>query len=325
MSLKRMAGRLRDRCFGNEFERAMRRAGNRDNPRVLLYWNRGLGDIALGLCAVIARIRDNLPNARITVLTREDLQDAFAMTRVDQVLVWPGLARGDAEGFTRSCAALGVAPRDFDITFDRPNPTAWLADSLGQFVPRLRWPGEWNALADRFEGIASDRPVILAHVSSETGQFYGYVKDWPTDRWQELFSRIGEHHKVQWVLIGHSQPQTFERRDVIDLRGRTSLPEVLSMVRNRAQILVAVDSGILSIAYYVDEQYPLEVVSLWSDPRQGILKQGVVSPNALLRHRHLVGDDEDVRKLPVDRVTAAVEDALARLSASQSADTQEPR
>ena len=316
MSLKRTFGRLRDRLVGNEFERAMRRAGNRDDPRVLLYWNRGLGDIALGLCALIERIRDQFPHAHIGVVTRSDLEHAFAMTKVDHVLVWPGLARGDAAGFDRSCAALGIVPRDFDIVLDRPNPTAWLAGSLGQFVPRLRWRAEWNALADNFDGIASDRPVIVAHVSSETGQFYGYVKDWPGDLWRELFSRIGDRQAVQWVLVGHAQPQPFDRPDVLDLRGRTSLPEVLSILRNRTQILVAVDSGILSLVYYLDEQFPLEVVSLWSDPRQGILKQAVASPNALLRHCHLVGDDEDVRRLSVDRVATAVDAALTRLAGS---------
>ena len=319
MSLKRTIGRLRDRLVGNEFERAMRRAGNRDSPRVLLYWNRGLGDIALGLCALIERIRAHFPKARFIVITRSDLEPAFAMTIVDQVLTWPGLARGNSAGFEQSCGALGIAPSDFDIVLQRPNPTAWLAESLGRFVPRLRWIQEWNALAARFDAIRSDRPVIVAHVSSETGQFYGYVKDWPSERWRELFSRVGDRHPVQWILVGHSQPDPFDRPDILDLRGRTSLPEVLSILRNRAQVLVAVDSGILSTVYYLDEQYPLEVVSLWSDPRQGILKQAVASPNTLLRHCALVGDDEDVRRLAVDRVAVAVEAALAHIVGSPAA------
>lgn len=316
MSLRRIVGRLRDRLVGNEFERAMRRAGKRDDPRVLLYWNRGLGDIALGLCALLDRIRDRCPAARISVITRRDLHQAFAMTTVDEILAWPGLARGDAEGFARSCAALGIMTNDFDMVFDRPDPTAWIADSLGRFVPRLRWPAQWNALADRFDAIADDRPVIVAHVSSETGQFYGYVKDWPGERWSDLFFRLGDRHSVQWVLVGHAQPLPFDRPDVLDLRGRTSLPEVLSILRNRTQVLVAVDSGILSLVYFLDQQFPLEVVSLWSDPRQGILKQAVASPNALLRHCPLVGDGEDVRRLSVDRVATAVDDALARLGAA---------
>ena len=325
MSLKRVVGRARDRLIGNAFERAIRRARSRAEPRVLMYWNRGLGDIALGLCALIERIRGEFPAAQISVLTRSDLQPAFAMTAVDHVLVWPRLARGDRDGFARSCAALRIAPSGFDIVLDRPDPTGWLAGGLGQFVPRLRWPAQWNALADRFDAIRTDRPVIVAHVSSETGQFYGYVKDWPGERWRELFERIGERHAVQWVLVGHAQPQAFARPDVLDLRGATSLPEVLSILRNRTRVLVAVDSGILSLVFYVDEAFPLQVVSLWSDPRQGVLKQAVASPNPLLRHCPLVGDDDDVRRLSVDRVAEAVEQALANGVALASAGCQSPQ
>lgn len=325
MSVKRFVGRLRDRAVGNQFERAMRRARGLDRPRVLLYWNRGLGDIALGLCALFERIRADFPDARISVITRGDLGPAFTMTEADEVLVWPVLARGNADGFAQGCAALDIRTDDYDIVLDRPNPTAWLADGLGRFVPRMHWPAQWNALADRFTAIGTDRPVIVAHVSSETGQFYGYVKDWPSERWRDLFSRIGDRHAVQWVLVGHSQPQAFDRPDVLDLRGRTSLPEVLSILRNRAQVLLAVDSGILSIVYYLDERFALEVISLWSDPRQGILKQAVASPNVLLRHCHLVGDGEDIRRLPVERVSRAVDDALARLSALSASGSPEKR
>lgn len=64
--------------------------------------------------------------------------------------------------------------------------------------------------------------------------------------------------------------------------------------------------------FYVDEAFPLQVVSLWSDPRQGVLKQAVASPNPLLRHCALVGDDDDVRRLSVDRVAEAVEQSRER-------------
>ncbi len=73
------------------------------------------------------------------------------------------------------------------------------------------------------------------------------------------------------MLFGHAQPQRFDAPRVIDLRGRTSFLDVLSIIKNRARILLAVDSGILTMAYYLDCPFPLHVVSLWSDPRQGIL------------------------------------------------------
>lgn len=314
MSLKRFLSRLRDQCFGTELDRALRRAANTGGRRVLVYWNRGLGDIALGLCALLARLRERLPGCHITVLTRPDLEQAFALTDIDRILVYPSLQRGDAQGFGRACRALELDRGKFDVVFERPDPTTWIADSLGHYVPRLRWRNEWNSLVDRFVGISPDRPVIAAHVSSETGQFYGYVKDWPPHFWRELFQRVSERHAVQWILLGHAQGERFDQSNALDLRGQTSLLDVLAILRNRAQVLIAVDSGILAIAYYLDESFPLEVVSLWSDPRQGVLKQRVASPNPGFRHCPLVGEGEDVRRLKVERVEAAVVAALARLA-----------
>lgn len=314
MSLKRFLSRLRDRCFGTELDRVLRRALNAGGRRVLVYWNRGLGDIALGLCALLARLRERLPGCHITVLTRPDLEQAFGLTDIDRILVCPSLRRGDAQGFGRACRALELDPATFDVVFERPDPTTWIADSLGHYVPRLRWRNEWNSLADRFVGISLGRPVIAAHVSSETGQFYGYAKDWPPHFWRELFQRVSEHHSVQWILLGHAQGERFDQPNALDLRGQTNLLEVLAILRNRAQVLIAVDSGILTMAYYLDEPFPLELVSLWSDPRQGVLKQRVASPNPELRHCPLVGEGEDVRRLKVERVEAAVVAALARLA-----------
>ncbi len=68
----------------------------------------------------------------------------------------------------------------------------------------------------------------------------------------------------------------------------------------------------LTAAYYLAQSFPLDVVSLWSDPRQGILKQGCPSPNPELRHVALVGRGDDVRNLSVGEVEGAVVAALAR-------------
>ena len=314
MSLKRFLSRLRDRCFGTELNRVLRRAVNGRGRRVLVYWNRGLGDIALGLCALLSCLRERLPGCYITVLTRPDLEQAFALTDIDRILVCPSLQRGDAQGFGRACRALELDRGKFDVVFERPDPTTWIADSLGHYVPRLRWRNEWNSLVDRFVGISLDRPVVAAHVSSETGQFYGYVKDWPPHFWRELFQRVSGRYSVQWILLGHAQGERFDQPNALDLRGQTSLLDVLAILRNRAQVLIAVDSGILAMAYFLDESFPLEVVSLWSDPRQGVLKQRVASPNPGLRHCPLVGEGEDVRTLKVEYVEAAVLAALSRLA-----------
>lgn len=98
---------------------------------------------------------------------------------------------------------------------------------------------------------------------------------------------------------------------MIDLRGRTGYLEMASVIRNRCRLLVAPDSGVLATAYYLAARFPLDVVSLWSDPRQGILLQGCPSPNPLLRHMPLVGRDEQARNIPVDDVLAELRAGIA--------------
>jgi hypothetical protein len=74
--------------------------------------------------------------------------------------------------------------------------------------------------------------------------------------------------------------------------------------------------GVLTAAYYLADDFPLDVISLWSDPRQGILKQDCPSPNPRLRHVALRGRDEDVRNLSVDEVAAALERSLPASTAT---------
>ncbi len=47
--------------------------------KILIFWNRGLGDIALGLFAIVHRIREFIPDSQITFLTRPNLRDGFLL------------------------------------------------------------------------------------------------------------------------------------------------------------------------------------------------------------------------------------------------------
>jgi ADP-heptose:LPS heptosyltransferase len=292
------------RWRGNELDRILERAARRGARRFLVFWNRGLGDIALGLYALFARIRQAVPAAEIAVLTRRDLAEAFALFDVQRVIVDPALERGAKDGFAGAAARVGLKAADFDVVLERPDPTRWLAAQLGTVVPRLAWKPEHDALGDRF-GLASERAYVGAHVSAETARFYGYPKDWPAEAWRGLFDGIGAE---RCVLFGHAPAPPFE--GCADLRGRTTLLEMLAIVKNRCRVLVAPDSGVLTLAYYLDVAFPLTIVSLWSDPRQGVLKQGVASPNPLLRHVPLVGEGENVRRIPPDEVLRRVREAL---------------
>jgi ADP-heptose:LPS heptosyltransferase len=193
-----------------------------------------------------------------------------------------------------------------------PDPTRWLRGERDRFPPRLRWNGAWDALAATAVPEAPGRRLIGVHVSAETGGYYSYVKDWPVERWRELIARFAGDDAVRWVLFGHRPEPVFDLPNVADLRGRTGFLEMMAIVKNRCRALVGPDSGILNTAYYIDAPVPLALVSLWSDPRQGILRQGSPSPNSLLVHVPIVGRDEDVRNIGVDDVESALRQVLER-------------
>ncbi|MFO1371857.1 MAG: hypothetical protein U1F42_05495 [Candidatus Competibacteraceae bacterium] len=59
-----MIKELLERVCGNEFDRILGKAASA--AQILVYWNRGLGDIALGLYELFERIREVQPAAAIT-------------------------------------------------------------------------------------------------------------------------------------------------------------------------------------------------------------------------------------------------------------------
>jgi ADP-heptose:LPS heptosyltransferase len=299
---KRWTRALSDRVRGTAFDRALRDARRTRRHRYIFAWNRGLGDVALGLVPLFTMIRATDPRARIEVVTREDLAQPFELTGVDVIHVVPALARG-----TRVDVSMHEGPDA--VVFADPDPTRWLEGRRREFPPRLVWRDEWNALADRLLADARDTVTVGAHVASETAQYYGYVKDWPADRFRALFARFPSG--VRFVLFGNTADTPFTLPNVVDLRGRTSFLELLSVVRNRCGVLLAPDSGVLTAAFYLDTAFPLDVISLWSDPRQGIRKQGCPSPNGMLRHVAIDGAGEDVRNITVDAVAAALERAVS--------------
>ena len=310
--VKRWTRILADRVRGNAFERALRAARRRDSHDYVFCWNRGLGDIALGLVPLFAMIRSQDPDSRIIVFTRADLVDMFVLAGVDDLHVVSGLQRGAAIDPQLAAAQAGVVLSPSTLVFADPDPTQWLDGRRQEVCPSLRWDPAWNARADRLLPPLSGEIVIGAHVNSETAQYYGYAKDWQASAWQNLFARFPATRNVRWVLFGNAATTPYTQSNLDDLRGRTTLLDLLAVIRTRCRILVAPDSGILTAAFYLAEDFPLDIVSLWSDPRQGVLKQGCPSPNPRLHHEALQGRDEDVRNLPVDDVERAVAEALDR-------------
>ncbi len=269
--------------------------------RILITWNRGLGDIPLGLYALVHRIREFIPKAQITFLTRQDLQDGFSLLYDVTAVACVHWRRGVAFDLDDTLAQHQLARSSFDLILENPDPTYWVNWQLGSLVPRLKWDQAWDALQAPFLGEGS---YIGVHVQTET--VYGYEKNWPLTQWRELFSKLTALG-FRVLLFGFQPTDDFVMGGVTDLRGRTNLFEMLSIIKNRCTHLIVPDSGVLSLTYYLDVQFPIRIVSLWADPRQGVLKQNVPSPNKALQHIPLLGRSENLSTLSVEEVMKALE------------------
>ncbi len=310
-NVRRWSRVLADRVRGDAFERALRAARGEGRREFVFAWNRGLGDIALGLCPLFARIRAGVADSAITVFTRAELVDAFRLTDADRIEVIPGLARGMPVDLAAAAAALGVPIAPAATTFADPDPTRWLDGRREEFPPELRWNPAFDAKADALLPPRDDVLTIGAHVDSETARYYGYVKDWPAVSLARADRALSGEPQRALGAVRQRRPRILRRFERVDLRGRTDFLELLAVIRARCRVLVAPDSGVLTMAYYLAGRAPLDVVSLWSDPRQGVLKQRCPSPNPLLRHVPLVGRGEDVRNIAVDDVAATLDECLA--------------
>lgn len=289
------------RLIKNPLDALLEQAQEKQQERFLICWNRGLGDIALGLYALVWRIRQFIPNAQIVFLTRQDLKEGFELLAGVEVRVDPRWKRGE-----KICLDDQVIAREaFDVVMEWPDPTAWLKWQLGTLVPRLQWKPQWDHLLSlQAGGLAGGlaKKYIAAHVETQT--HYGYEKNWPLKKWRELFDRIPKEYTL--VILGAPSSVVFTGDNILDWRGKTSLLQLLSWLKTECSYLVVPDSGILSMIYYLDQSFPLRVVSLWADPHQGVLKQGVKSPNPQLVHVPLVANNGQLDQLAVSKVLDAL-------------------
>lgn len=284
----------------NEFDRLLKKAREDNLKRILAVWNRGLGDIPLGLYALVERVKSFLPDGEITFLTRSDLIEALSLLDGIQVIGVPWWQRGISINLKETLKKLDISDKAFDLILERINPTKWFRWQIGHTIPRLRWKSDNDSLWKKFN-LDCSASYIGVHISTETQQFYGYRKDWPIERWNKLFRLIcNEDRRV--ILFGLNRDSDIDNPFIIDLRGKTSLLDMLSIIKNRCNTLIAPDGGVLSIVYYLDVYFPITVISLWSDPNQGILKQAVPSPNPGLIHIPIIGKDKDITKIRVEDV-----------------------
>jgi ADP-heptose:LPS heptosyltransferase len=287
----------------NPFDRLLKRARKEQGTRILLCWNRGLGDIPLGLYALVHRIKTIIPQAHITFITRSDLSAGFEMLEGVTTYVAKEWKRGVAFDLDATLLSLSLNRSDFDLLIEHPDPTKWVSWQLGTLTPKLSWKPSWDLLSKSFS-LTPDQTYIGVHVQTET--HYGYEKNWPQEYWRLFFQRVIEEKKCRILLFGVGTSPVFEGEGIIDLRGKTTLLEMFCIIKNHCHFLVVPDSGVLSITYYIDASFPIRIVSLWADPWQGVLKQNVASPNPLLCHTPLIAKQRDLRSVLVDTVMEAL-------------------
>ena len=295
---------------------ALAEAKRRGTRRVILAWNKGLGDIALGIVGLVVLIRDALPRAEVVVLTREDLAEAFTLVPgVDAVHAVPGWRReasrwgSPTEAVVAAAAAKVGALTEGTLVLPDVRWGPWWAAQVGRFVPRLLWRREWDALAEPLVGPAGgERRRLAIHVDSETGYFYRYNKNWGSRRWRDLFAMVGAEAPPRIFLLGKAVGERFALPFVVDLRGRTGLREALAVILSTG-VCIAPDSGLLTFAYFLDVARPLSLISLWASAEHGILRYGVDSPNPRLRHAPLVGRGGDIMTIEVAEVARSLEGA----------------
>ena len=191
------------------FDLMLRWAAVRGCKRFLIGWNRGLGDIALGLYALVERIRQIVPGASISFVTRPDLYDGMRLLKDVDVQVDPSWVRGRAYAIRKEMQG------GFDLVWEKPNPTQWLGWQLGRVTPRLQWQATQDVPCSLLT--EEGRYVVGVHLHSET--HYGYEKNWPRAKFEQLFAHLQREYAAAILLFGSGRPaEPWEGEGIVDLR-----------------------------------------------------------------------------------------------------------
>ena len=283
----------------NPLDQILRKAKKNGSKKFLLGWNRGLGDIALGLYAIVKRIKDFIPDAEITFLTRKNLHEGFSLLEGVDIILSPQWQRHKSYDVKTTLKELGKKSSDYDVIIDQPDPTYWVKWQLGKLSPRLVWPKCYDDLYKKFS-LPKGKTFIGVQPLGETN--YNLWRNWPEKKWKQFFSLSLKKKEIVFLLFGINKDPVFDDPNVIDLRGKTNVFEILSVMKNLCKKVILPDSGILSLLYFLDDTFPIEVISIWAKTNHGILKQNVLSPNKLLKHIAIRAKDQNLQNLSIDEV-----------------------
>ncbi|MBN2479965.1 MAG: UTP--glucose-1-phosphate uridylyltransferase [Parachlamydiales bacterium] len=277
---------FKTKIFKNPLDKIIIKAKKQNKTRFLLLWNRGLGDIALYLHAVVYRIREFIPNSEITFLTRQNLKEGFELLDNVRIIVAPFINRYVPVDVQNSLKLMNIDPDNFDVIIDNLDPNNWVKWQIGKLTPKLNWKSEYDDLSNNFN-FPKDKILVAVSPTIETN--HSFFRSWPDENFQKLFKNA--HKDICFVLLGCDIKPNYLYENVLDLRGKTTFLEVLSIIKNRCQYLISLDSGIQSMFFYINQDFPIKLISLWKTKDLGILKLKVSSPNKKLRHCPLINEN----------------------------------
>lgn len=294
--------KIRRAITPNPLDAICKKAIKENKKTFLIVWNRGLGDIPLLLYGMVDRILELIPEAKITFITRKSIEEGFFLLPNVDVIGVDDWERNKPCDLQTALLQIGKKIEDFDVVIEKPDPTYWVGWQVGRVTPKLSWQKKWDELfVKKFENLLSNDNGGYVGVQVATEAGYNTFRDWPANYWNNFFSYL-EKKNQKVLLFGSDKNLKFFQKNIIDLRGETTILELLSIIKNRCHTLVLLDSSILALTYYLDEKFPIVIFSLWADSTLGVLKQNVPSPNSSLSHVPLIAEKNDLKNITPDHL-----------------------
>lgn len=269
-------------------------------PKIALFWNRGLGDIPLELYPLICLIKRYTQGATITIITREDLYQGFLLLEGVQVLYTPQLIRKQQEPYEAIFKQLNLDPHCFDHIVYKPDPAFWAKEEKKRVSPELIWQERFYQPIN----LTTSKPIAVLHIHSET--HYDFEKNLPKTSWDLIIQDL-KSKGYYTLAVGFKKTHLFDVD--YDLRGQTCLHQLISLMLDYEPLFIGPDSGLLNIFYFLKVKKPWHLISFWSNPHVGLLNYKSASPNCLLTHTPFLAPYEDLKKLDLTTVVNCIADA----------------
>lgn len=240
---------------------------------VLLYFPTNLGDAAMGLPA-LDKIRAAYPQGKITVIASEITKELFsALTSVDKVMLFN--KRWNIKEKLKF--SLGLRKK-YEVVADLKNSFLSVIAAAPRRTPFFRiFPADMHS-RDRYLFLirklltGKEKTVSSGCIISREKQKYwetfglppsvfiacssrSHLKYYPYEYLKEVVKFLQTGNNI--VIIGEETDKNFYKDilsldKVMNLTGKTTLSDVVYLLKNYAKLVLCVDSGIMHLASYLN-------------------------------------------------------------------------